>query len=320
MSVYACNKEDLQEAPINTSIFSSSDTIVTPGNFITFESTAKGALLNDTTTHYFWHFEGGSPEYSTLKNGITVTYLNEGTFDVSVLVINGNSIDSITKKNYITVKGPTKEGLILYYPFNGNLKNLASQLNNGYADNFFVEYTTDKFNNQQSAYKAYWNRISCGDNPIGTDGSFTLSTNIYPLTNTYTSSKYEPNLSEYIISAGAQSGSTGYYLLWNNGKLRFGRKISNMSCDTIFGDFSTKKWYSIVSSYDSATHIVKIYVNKNKLIETSLINKGEKWVNNFNTFTIGAPNTPYNYYFNGTIDEIRLYKRSLSEDEIKYLW
>ena len=53
-------------------------------------------------TSYQWYFEGGTPSVSTEKNP-TVTYENEGIFDVKLIVSNAFGIDSIIKLDSISV-------------------------------------------------------------------------------------------------------------------------------------------------------------------------------------------------------------------------
>jgi len=60
--------------------------------------------LNDATT-WLWTFEGGTPLTSTDENPI-ITYEELGTYSVKLVVSNGESIDSITVENFITVSEP----------------------------------------------------------------------------------------------------------------------------------------------------------------------------------------------------------------------
>ncbi|HDO26866.1 MAG TPA: Omp28-related outer membrane protein [Bacteroidetes bacterium] len=49
-----------------------------------------------------WYFEGGIPETSLDENPV-VTYLNEGDFDVQLIVSDGTDIDTLLMENYIHV-------------------------------------------------------------------------------------------------------------------------------------------------------------------------------------------------------------------------
>jgi len=73
------------------------------------------------------------------------------------------------------------------------------------------------------------------------------------------------------------------------------------------------QWNHIVATYDSATGIARIYLNGVKVAEQTGLSG-----------TIGTDGgklyigcrTPTTYLFNGTIDEVRIYNRALSEQEI----
>jgi len=58
-------------------------------------------VLN-TATSYSWTFPGGTPSTSTLENPV-VTYDNAGTYDVTLIVANNVSSDTLSRTNYIKV-------------------------------------------------------------------------------------------------------------------------------------------------------------------------------------------------------------------------
>ena len=79
-----------------TADFSASQTNITAGQSVSFTNLSSGA--NEWT----WAFEGGSPSISSQQNP-TITYSNEGTFNVTLTAKNGAQQDVETKTNYITV-------------------------------------------------------------------------------------------------------------------------------------------------------------------------------------------------------------------------
>lgn len=50
-----------------------------------------------------WTFEGGEPETSTEQNPSGILYADEGSFDVTLVVTNATSSDTLTRTDYITV-------------------------------------------------------------------------------------------------------------------------------------------------------------------------------------------------------------------------
>lgn len=67
-------------------------------------------------TNWKWYFKNGVPSTSTLQNP-TVTYPTLGNFEVSLVVSNASSSDSISKVNFVTVSDP---GIGRSLPFQEN--------------------------------------------------------------------------------------------------------------------------------------------------------------------------------------------------------
>lgn len=81
--------------------FSASETEVCEGDVVDFSDECFG-----NPTQYTWVFEGGSPQMSNETNP-SITYENEGTYDVTLEVSDGNSEHTIVKEGYITVENCT---------------------------------------------------------------------------------------------------------------------------------------------------------------------------------------------------------------------
>ena len=86
----------LKRAPDVVAKFTASETNICAGNTVSFTDQSTGGSLT-----YQWSFEGGTPSTSTLPNPL-ITYNNPGTFDVQLIVDNGNYDDTLLKVNYIT--------------------------------------------------------------------------------------------------------------------------------------------------------------------------------------------------------------------------
>ena len=78
--------------------FSSNETLLPLGCSIDFYDKSAGIphLWN-------WTFEGAVPETSSEQNPTNITYLNEGTFNVTLIITNPAGTNSVTKTGYITV-------------------------------------------------------------------------------------------------------------------------------------------------------------------------------------------------------------------------
>ncbi len=79
-----------------TAGFSASDTTTCEGGSINFTDGSLGII-----TSYEWHFEGGNPATSTDANP-TVTYNTHGVYDVTQIVSDGTTTDTLEMEDYIT--------------------------------------------------------------------------------------------------------------------------------------------------------------------------------------------------------------------------
>ena len=88
---------------------------------------------------------------------------------------------------------------------------------------------------------------------------------------------------------------------------------AGVGTDTVFA--KTGEWYYIVYTYDGIT--AKLYIN-GQLKNT--LQKSVPFTDNSNDLYIGRhEDPPYPYYFNGIIDEIRIYNRALPTGAVQQL-
>ena len=79
-------------------------TTVDNGGVVSFTDLSAG-----NPTGWNWTFEGGTPATSTTQNP-AITYNAPGTYSVMLIISNGTSKDTVTKKNYITVDATYNKG------------------------------------------------------------------------------------------------------------------------------------------------------------------------------------------------------------------
>ena len=77
------------------------------GDGFEFESNAYNTPVS-SITGYEWTFEGGTPSSSTDQNP-SVTYIQTGTYDVTLTVTNNAGSNTITKSNYVTISSVNAE-------------------------------------------------------------------------------------------------------------------------------------------------------------------------------------------------------------------
>lgn len=115
-------------------------------------------------------------------------------------------------------------------------------------------------------------------------------------------------------------------VLWEYGLIKFGDEIGYRMTS---GDFITDanvltqdEPHHVVVVGDEFAQTIDVYVNGVKYEHSSLIFGGGSWTNNFiasstNPLQIGNASGRFTEYFDGTIDEVRIYSRVLSAAEIQ---
>jgi hypothetical protein len=207
--------------------------------------------------------------------------------------------------------------LVAYYPFDGNANDESLNGNNGTI--YHAELCAGEKDVPQSAYIFSGNdsKIIAGKDPVDANESVTFFASVFPQYELFDAA-FDPHNNKYILSTGAQTGCSGYFILWNNGNFWLGRRTENWSAYSLVGSFNPYEWYKIAGVYNSSNKSFKVYIN-GLLINSEVDIEQGNYVRLFNDFYIGAPNTPYNSCFKGIIDEVRVYNRVLNEQEIQAL-
>jgi hypothetical protein len=205
------------------------------------------------------------------------------------------------------------DGLIGYWPFDGNAKDQSG--NNNHGTVVGATLTEDRFGNSNSAYEfnGINNYINCGNNlNITSETTYSISAWIYA----------ENNLTNDGHIFGGRYGDRDSFILMPDGKI-FLRLDDSGSTST--GSIIWNQWNHVIAVYKYETSNeqkdsnVSYYING---IYDSTPNIS--WHNGvFDTWTSGNRwigwESRFNKYFKGKIDDIRIYNRALNEKEIKFL-
>lgn len=203
-------------------------------------------------------------------------------------------------------------GLVGYWPFNGNANDDSGNGNNGTMNG--ATLTTDRFGNNNSAYnfvKANNNYITM-NNTVGNFGTSDFSISAW-----YSSTD---NISSHIINKRF-SQSWGNY--WELTKFLFGiNDTNNNSNYNVINNNqaqSTNTWYNITITRNATS--LKYYINGllYQTITTTVINN----ISNTSNLVIGAVLTPLNGVLqshDGKIDDIGIWNRALTPQEIANLY
>jgi hypothetical protein len=218
-----------------------------------------------------------------------------------------------------------KEGLVAYYPFNGTTSDESGNKNNPSTAN--ITFTTDRFGNKNAAcaFNGKSNFIQIPDNSsLRFKKSFSIST--WVLVRGFYEGKCHGN--RIIMKGSADYLKGSYMLTFDDNKSSNGSNCYTESTDKLrqsfYAAFATPvtndyivpgKWYLLTYTYDGSNAL--LYVNC-KLQAKGVVRNAD-FSNNYDLFFGKMDNSQYPYWFNGLLDEVRLYNRALTKDEISYL-
>jgi Concanavalin A-like lectin/glucanases superfamily len=210
----------------------------------------------------------------------------------------------------------TGSGLIAYYPFNGNANDASGNNNHGIVDG--AKLSNDRF---VVANKAY--RFSDGNeivvrnsNSLNLPNAFTFNlwVNMLSTTGRNGNNAITTNSEQCIFTKNCDGGHLRCAIYpQSNGTFLLETYANNGFQTTI--PFQLNQWKMISIIYDGTT--LKHFVNGNLIASKSitlnlgLTNNSDLVIGNMGCFT---------YYFNGLIDDFRVYNRALSDNEIQTLF
>lgn len=225
-------------------------------------------------------------------------------------------------------------GLIAYYPFNGNANDESGNKYNGVI-NQGVTLTTDRKSNKEQAYsfggvdKPGYIKV---DNAEGLYLNKTLSISIwYKLNSYYGMDSYaNANQNGHHVLIGKEGDRDGIYMIVDNNQttnkqnVAFYSKIAFSTNFSIWGNptgtntENINKWHHVVTTVDGAT--AKFYLD-GTLVQTTSVSPDFASANTKNLYIgiMWALGMGW-YPFNGAMDDIRFYNRSLSDAEVLALF
>ena len=202
-------------------------------------------------------------------------------------------------------------GLVAYYPFNGNANDESGNGNNGTVNG--ATLTKDRFGNVGKAYGFNGGNVKIENNnfPIGNNPR---SVSAWVRANLGTSSS---GAGRDIILYGSSQNNAAILRFWNKNTCAIGVEFTNNSVIKEFStNFNVDEWYNIVYTYDGNKCL--LFLNGTLIGQNNslafLTEQGPAYIGRAFT-NWGADNL-----FNGDIDDIRIYNRALSADEIRYLY
>lgn len=218
------------------------------------------------------------------------------------------------------------KGLQAYYPFSGNANDASGNNNNPTFNNATI--TADRFGTPNSAYHfngVYQYMRIPNKASLNFKNEITLSVWVRP-----TGFYYGICHASQLISKGGGNYNDGNYALrYDDALYTMGRGCDGTKCDTLHqnfrgtgtvlkpygGDFIKKnKWYNVLYTNDGQT--AKLYVNCE--LKYSVVFP-ETFTNNEDLFFGKSDDDLFPFWLNGDLDDIRIYNRALTANEIAAL-
>jgi subtilase family serine protease len=215
------------------------------------------------------------------------------------LMISNNSVGEPVNLN---------DGLVAYYPFNGNANDESGNGNNGTVNG--ATLASDRFGNENSAYDFDGNADAINLPHDAMNGLFDISTSIWVYASSFINTS---------AISGANSISDNEYLLYFSTEQKV---ISQIKSNYFTGGqiLPSLAWNNIVTTRNEVNGEVKVYLNgalyNEGTLETGPINISPGGlILGREQDCLGGCFEPVQD-FNGKIDDLRIYSRVLTEEDI----
>ncbi len=214
------------------------------------------------------------------------------------------------------------DGLVGNWPFNGNANDETGNGHNGTV--YGASLTTDRFGNSNSAYNFdgvndYINISDSPDLDFGPGDSFTLCTWVQ-----YTTSddvrinqkfgKYSYNGYGMFVNSDDYTIGTVSFRTWSANPSHTWYDVKRTHHD---GNYNDGEWHFVTGVRDQSTGKMYLYVDSIKRDE---VTEGIRDLRNTNYLRIGTYWDAKGRFFEGKIDDTRLYNRALTGPEIMELY
>ena len=297
------------------------DTINEPTEY-TLQVSAEG-YVSQTVDVEITAQQGATQDFALLLDAPWLGYSPEsleitqeiGQVITQTLTISNNNGMTLT---YALTAGSLFKGLVAYYPFNGNAVDESRNGNDG--TTVGATLTTDRFGNPDSAYSFdgindyIYKDYSPASGLYPTEAPFAVSA-------WFKTSATSPE-EMMIASTHYANRGDGYFLVIDSANASRIRCAYNVTSGAVvYSTISVNdgQWHHVVCMW--AEDMVYLYVDAE--LQDSVAAVGTISYPNQARFKIGYSDTAgseLRYYFNGSIDDVALYDRRLTEEEILTLY
>lgn len=236
---------------------------------------------------------------------IPTTNLTAGTYYIEFVRINTDPNDPVPYEFYIEVIENNSSNLVAYYPFNGNANDESGNGNDGTV--YGATLTTDRFGNPDSAYE-----FDGVDDYIIVEHDFACA---------------EVTLSAWIQTSSLNQNcpflnkTLDYYDTWGlyEDDLQIGLSDDIDDANEVYYLTPiTSDWIHVVANL---TNDLENLLFVNGILVGSGDFSSASWDSFIGNIFIGQRGTSnWNHWYNGHIDDVRIYNRVLTETEIQNLY
>jgi uncharacterized protein (TIGR02145 family) len=264
------------------------------------------------------YLSGLQAPYSITNNHLQFLTIQPGqSYEIPVTLnldyLAGNYNDQLYLSSYNMDNTDINAGVIAYYPFNGNTNDESGNANHGLAKNGAM-LDTDRFGNPNSAY--YFDGV---DDYIEILDATSLRPVDISISGWFNFSTVSGDVRS-LIGKTVGSNWQDSFSMWRHNSLK-GATGADGQFDEIAYSHTTAQdtWYHIAYTFNDADNTHSLYIN------------GDLVVSGENTLTIGYDSHPLllgadienevlSYFFHGLIDDLRIYNRTISADEVYELY
>lgn len=274
-----------------------------------------------------WDFGDSSTSTQTSP---TYTYSAAGTYNLCLTATNscGSDLECVSvvledsnNCNPCPVCGAADNELLAYYPFNGNANDESGNNHHGIVNG--ATLVTDRFGNPNSAYSFNGNSNEIRiNNPFGNS----IDVNAPIVVAAWIKTNSDKDAGGVISYHSACSGGNqdDFFSIVHYGAAEDKLKASILDMNVIESSANAvndNNWHHVVLKYTGSTHIMELYIDGIKVDEST--GSPNIAFNSSMDLVIGGYHSngcTINHNFEGSIDDVRLFNKSLTSAEITELY
>jgi hypothetical protein len=211
------------------------------------------------------------------------------------------------------------EGLVAYYPFNGNANDESGNGYNGVGTN--VVYANDVHGNINSS--ALFNGAAYIQLPSDFDLKERTISLMFKCDRFYNSTPYDYDVNNIFTSdhPGLIYGDHYFSIVNVSGQLtlQYASNVASWDITNFYSvNITTNQWYQ--ASIAVSSQYIKYYFNGALVCTYNNTNPNYHSSSGINTVLLGTSRTAASRFLIGNIDEVRIYNRALTDSEIQLIY